>query len=90
MVVTEGDPANFMTLLMKQQRGAAFTSSYDEEKAAMRMALEWLLPSHAAAAIFTDSQSRLRRHYRPKAHAKQTSRKDHPTLDPRPPQDCWQ
>ncbi len=60
MVVTEGDPANPTTLLTKQQRGAAFTSSYDEEKAAMRMALEWLLPSHAAAAICTDSQSLLK------------------------------
>ncbi len=29
MVVTEGDPANPTTLLTKQQRGAAFTSSYD-------------------------------------------------------------
>ncbi len=36
------------------------TSSYDEEKAAMRMALEWLLPSHAAATIFTDNQSLLK------------------------------
>ncbi len=49
-VVTEGGPATPTTLLTKQQRGAAITSSYDEEKAAMRMALEWLLPSHAAAA----------------------------------------
>ncbi len=60
MVVTEGDPANPTTLLTKQQRGAAFTSSYGEEKVAMRMALEWLLPSHAAAAICTDSQSLLK------------------------------
>ncbi len=56
MVVTEGDPTNPPTLLKKQQRGTAFTSSYDEEKAAMRMALEWLLPSHAAVAICTDIQ----------------------------------
>ncbi len=56
MVVTEGDPANPPTLLTKQERGAAITSSYDEEKATMRMALEWLSPSHAAAAICTDSQ----------------------------------
>ncbi len=60
MVVTEGDPANSTTLLTKQQRGAAFTSSYDEEKAAMHMALEWLLPSHAAATICTGSQSLLK------------------------------
>ncbi len=59
MVVTEGGPANPTTLLTKQQRGAAITSSYDEEKVAMRVVLEWLLPSQAAAAICTDSQSRL-------------------------------
>ncbi len=35
MVVTEGDPTNPTTLLMKQQPEAAFTSSYDEKKAAM-------------------------------------------------------
>ncbi len=44
MVVTEGDPANPATLLTKQQRGTAFTSSFDEEK----------------AAIWTDSQSFLK------------------------------
>ncbi len=49
-----------MTLLTKQQRGAAIISSYDEEKAAMRMALEWLSPSQAAAAICTHSQSLLK------------------------------
>ncbi len=47
MVVTEGDPANPTTLLTKQQRGAAITSSYDEEKAVMRMALEWLAISRS-------------------------------------------
>ncbi len=57
MVVTEGDPANPTTLLTRQQHGAAITSSYDEEKAVLRMALEWLSPSHAAAVICTDSQS---------------------------------
>ncbi len=51
-----GDPANPTTLLTKQQRGAAITSSYDEEKAAMLMALDWHSPSHAAAATCTDSQ----------------------------------
>ncbi len=59
MAVTEGDPANPTTLLTKQQRGSAINSSYDEEEAAMRMALECLLPSQAAAAICTDSQSLL-------------------------------
>ncbi len=55
MEVTEGDPVN----PTKLQREAAITSSYDEEEAAIRMALECLLPSHAAAAICTDSQSLL-------------------------------
>ncbi len=59
MAVTEGDPANPTTLLTKLQREAAITSSYDEEEAAIRMALECLLPSHAAAAICNDSQSLL-------------------------------
>ncbi len=56
MVVREGDPANPTTLFLKHQRGAAITSPYNEQKAAMRMALEWLVPSHA---ICTDSQSLL-------------------------------
>ncbi len=60
MVVTQGDPAKPTTLLTKQQRGAAITSSNDAEKAPMRMALECLSPSHAAAAICTDSQSLLK------------------------------
>ncbi len=60
MVVTEEDPANPTTILTKQQRGAANTSSYDEEKAAMCMALEWLSPSDAVAAICTVSQSLLK------------------------------
>ncbi len=58
MVATEGDPNNATTLLMKQQLGAAITSSYDEEKAKMRMAFECRLPSHTTAAICADSQSR--------------------------------
>ncbi len=60
LVVTEGDPANPTTLLTKQQRRAAITLAGNEEKVAMRMALEWLLPSHADAAICTDSQSLLK------------------------------
>ncbi len=40
MAVTKGDSANSTALLTKQQHGAAIVSSYDEEKAAMRMALE--------------------------------------------------
>ncbi len=51
MVVTEEDPANPTTFLKTKQRGTPITSSNDEEKAAMCMALEWLLPSHAGVAI---------------------------------------
>ncbi len=57
MVVTERAPANSTTLLTKQQCEADITSSNDEEKATLRMALS---PSHAAAAICTDSQSLLK------------------------------
>ncbi len=60
MVVTEGKPANPTTLLAKQQRGAAFTSSYDEEKAAICMALECILLSQATLAIYTDTQLTLK------------------------------
>ncbi len=56
MVVTGREPANATTLITKQQRGAAITSSYDESG----MSLERLLPSHAATAICTDSQSLLK------------------------------
>ncbi len=59
MVATD-DPANPTTLLTKQQRGAALTSSYDEEKTTMRMTLEWLLPAQEAVAIRTASQSLLK------------------------------
>ncbi len=52
MVVTEGDPANHTALFKKRQCEATFTSSCDEENAVMRMALGWLLPSHAAVNRF--------------------------------------
>ncbi len=54
MAVLEGDPVNSTALLTMQQRGAAIVLPYNEKKAAMRMALEWLWPSHAAAAIGID------------------------------------
>ncbi len=60
VVAREGDPANPTTLLTKQQRGAAITSLFNEEKAAMPNALEWLLKSLAAEAIRTESQSLLK------------------------------
>ncbi len=44
-VVAEGDPANPITVLTKQHRGAAITLPYDEEKAAMSVALGRFLPS---------------------------------------------
>ncbi len=44
-VVAEGDPANPITVLTKQHRGAAITLPYNEEKAAISMALGWFLPS---------------------------------------------
>ncbi len=59
VVTKEGYPATPPALLTTQRRGAAITSSYDENKAAMHIAIEWLLPSHAAATICTDSQSLL-------------------------------
>ncbi len=60
MMVAEGYPANPTTVLTMQQRGAAITSSYENEKAAISMAFEWLSSSHAAAAIYTDNQSLLK------------------------------
>ncbi len=97
IVVTKGDPANPTTLFTKQQRGAAITSSYDEKKVAMRMALEWLSPSHAAVAICTDNQSLFKsiqsgsddtadlRSLLSKRAGKTTL-----LWNPRPPRDCWQ
>ncbi len=60
MVATERDPANPTTLLTKQQSKAATTSPYDEEKVAVRMALEWLSQSNEAAAVCAASQSLLK------------------------------
>ncbi len=84
---------------LKQQREASISSSYDEERAAMRMALEWPLPSYTAIAICTGSQSLLKtiqsgsgdttdlRRMLNKRAGKITL---DPTLDLRPPRDCWQ
>ncbi len=57
MMITEGDPANPKTLITKKQRGTAITSSYEDKKAAVHMAPEWLLPPHEAGAKRTESQS---------------------------------
>ncbi len=51
MVATEGGPANSATLLRKQAHETVIISLFDEEKATMPMALEWLLPSLEAVAI---------------------------------------
>ncbi len=56
-MVTDGDPVNPTTLITKQLLGAAITSSYEDEKAAVHMAPGWLLPPHETAAKRTDSQS---------------------------------
>ncbi len=42
MMVTEGGPANPTTLITKQQSGAVITSSYEDEKAAVRLLPERL------------------------------------------------
>ncbi len=47
-------------MVQKQQREVAITWSYDEEKAVVRMALEWLLPLHKAVVICIDSHSLLK------------------------------
>ncbi len=59
-MVTVGDPANPTTLFTKPQRRAAIIASYDEKKAAMRMALEWLLPLRDAVAISAESKPLLK------------------------------
>ncbi len=56
MMVTEGDPVNPTTLITKEQRRAAITSSYEDKKAAVHMAPECLLPPHGAAAKRTYNQ----------------------------------
>ncbi len=49
-----------MILLMKKQYGADITMSYDDEKAVMCMALEWLLSSREVVAICIESKSLLK------------------------------
>ncbi len=60
IVLTEGEPEKPTTILMKQKRGTVITSLYDEEKAAIYMAFEWIFPSHATLAICTDIQPTLK------------------------------
>ncbi len=89
IAVAERGPPKPTTLLTKQQRGA---SSYKEENMVTCKALERLLQSHEAVNICTNSQSFLKAIQSGssvKAHARQTSGKDHPTCDPMPSRDCW-
>ncbi len=41
MVATVGDPADHMSLQTSKARGADLTSSYEEEKAALLLALDF-------------------------------------------------
>ncbi len=57
--MTHGDPADPIILHQSHLRGAAFTSSFAEEAAAMQLALEWATTNHPeySLTICTDSQS---------------------------------
>ncbi len=54
-----GDPTGRTSLRRNHLRGAAFTSSFAEEAAAMQPALEWATDNHPEQllTICTDSQS---------------------------------
>ncbi len=41
MVATVGDPADTVTFYTSKARGAELTSSYEEDKAALLLALDW-------------------------------------------------
>ncbi len=60
--MTRGDPADPTILHQSHFRGAAFTSSFAEEVAAMQLALNWSITNHPeySLAICTDSQSLLK------------------------------
>ncbi len=42
MVAAVGDPADPVIIHTSKARGAELTSSYEEEKAALRLALDWV------------------------------------------------
>ncbi len=46
VIMTRGDPADPIILHQSYLRGAAFTSSFAEEAAAMQLALEWATTNH--------------------------------------------
>ncbi len=60
--MTCGDPADPTILHRSHLRGATFPSSFSEEVAAMRLALEWATTNHSehSHTICTDSQSLLK------------------------------
>ncbi len=59
VIVTCGDPADPTILHWSHLRGAAFTSLFAKEAAAMQLALEWATANHPenSLTICTDSQS---------------------------------
>ncbi len=60
--MTRGDPTDPTIVHQSHLRGAAFTSSFAEEAAAMQLALEWAIANHPeySLTICTDSQSLLK------------------------------
>ncbi len=62
VIVTRGDPADRTILHQSHLRGAAFTSSFAEEAAAMQLALEWATTNHPehSLTMCTDSQPLLK------------------------------
>ena len=58
-VVTTGSARYPIELEVLQKKGSRYTCSYDEEKAAMNLALDWMLKNSKSsdAVICTDSQS---------------------------------
>ncbi len=61
VIVTCSDPADPTILHRSHLRGAAFTSSFADEAAAMQLALEWATANHLehSLTICTDRQSLL-------------------------------
>ena len=60
VVITTGDPAAPDVVDTLYDRGAALTCSYEEERRAMQLAVDWInqhLVQSTSAAIYTDSQS---------------------------------
>ena len=62
VVVSQGDPALPEVICTERHRGSAYTSSFEEEREAMKMALNWLIDRHHSGTVLicTDSQALLR------------------------------